>query len=267
MIAQNGRCGIVTTSLKPRAKQWDRAEIISAETGFPLVPRGKKTIQELAEEWHAEHVIVVKDQQITCITGDSELFFHPSMAILRIKEIRSGKNDTMINAMGLKPGEKLLDCTLGLGVDAVVASFVLGKEGLVVGLESSPIIASIVRAGLHSYKRAAKAIQEAMERIVVVNADHRTILDTMPPNSFDVVYFDPMFRRPVLKSSAINALRPLADTRLLIPEVIDAALRVARRRVVVKDNKEAHELIRLGFSRIEGGKHSQVKYGIMIKKE
>lgn len=266
-MVQNSRSGIVTTSLKPRAKQWDQAEIISAETGFPFVPRGKKTIKELAGEWRAEHIIVVKDKKVTCLTGDSELFFHPSMAVLRIKEIRSGKNDTMINAMGLKPGEQLLDCTLGLGVDAVVASFVLGKGGLVVGLESSPIVASIVRAGLHSYKKAAKVIQEAMERIVVVHADHRIVLDTMPPNSFDVVYFDPMFRRPVQKSSAINALRPLADTRSLIPEVIDSALRVARRRVVVKDNKEAHELIRLGFNRIEGGKHSQVKYGIMIKKE
>ncbi|AGL01380.1 class I SAM-dependent methyltransferase [Desulfoscipio gibsoniae] len=268
MIKESKWPGIITTSLEARKEHWDLAEKISIDTGLPVVARGKKTIKELSEEWQAEHIIVVKAQKVICITGATELFFHPSMAVLRIKEIRSGKNDTMINAMNLKPGEKLLDCTLGLGVDAIVASYVLGKDGLVVGWESSPIVASIVRIGLNSgYKQTKKVVQEAMKRIVVEHADHREALNTLPANCFDVVYFDPMFRRPHHKSSAVNALRPLADNRFLTTEVIASAIRVARRRVVVKDNKMGSELVRLGFNRFEGGKHSRVVYGVMIKEE
>ncbi|SFR06097.1 tRNA (adenosine(37)-N6)-dimethylallyltransferase MiaA [Desulfoscipio geothermicus] len=245
--------GIVTTSLKARGEQLALAARISAQTGLPLVPRGKKAVEELAGEWNAVHVIVVKAGKVACITGQYEFFFHPGMSALRIKEIKSGKNDTMINAMNLQPGQRLLDCTLGLGSDAIVASYVLGKEGVVVGLESSPIVAAIVRHGMQTYRKAAREVLDAMQRVVVQNEDHRRLLEVLPDNRYDVVYFDPMFRLPQMKSSGINAFRPLADHRPLTPEIITQAMRVAARRVVVKDSKRGSVLHKLGFNRFEGG--------------
>jgi 16S rRNA G966 N2-methylase RsmD len=187
------------------------------------------------------------------------------MSALRIKEIKSGKDDTMINAMNLQPGQRLLDCTLGLGSDAIVASYVLGKEGVVVGLESSPIVAAIVRHGMQTYRKAAREVLDAMRRVVVQNDDHRRLLEVLPDNKYDVVYFDPMFRLPQMKSSGINAFRPLADHRPLTPEIISQAMRVAARRVVVKDSKRGSVLHKLGFKRFEGGKNAPVIYGIMTK--
>lgn len=257
--------GIVTTSLKASREQLQVAFQISKETGLPLVLRGKKTMEELYDEWNVSNIIVVKSQKVSCFVGDSEFFAHPCMASLRIKDIKKGKNDTMIKAMDLRPGQKLLDCTLGLGSDAIVASYVIGGEGLVLGLESSPIIAATVRAGMSNYQKASRDLQEAMKRIVIKNVDHREVLANLPENCFDVVYFDPMFRRPMTKSNNINAFRPLADYRSLNPEIIDMALRVAARRVVVKENKHANKLKELGFDYFMGGRSAPVIYGVICK--
>ncbi|WP_157833450.1 class I SAM-dependent methyltransferase [Desulfotruncus alcoholivorax] len=211
-------------------------------------------------------MVVVEPLRIICIVGESEFFFHPSMAVIRIKEIKSGKNDQMINAMGLCDGQRLLDCTLGLATDAIVASYILGPKGFVLGIESSPLVASIVQIGLQkSYKKTSHDVLNAMSRIKVFKGDHRITLEELPDNSFDVVYFDPMFRIPMSKSSGINALRPLADHRPITNRVLDSALRVASKRVVVKENRWGNELEKLGFKYIEGGKNSSVRYGIMFK--
>ncbi len=256
---------IVTTSLRAGAEQVELAARISEQTGLPLVERGKKSISGLAAEWNARAVIVVKADKVTCIMGEKEFFFHPGLAGLRIKEIKRGKTDQMIDAMALKPGHEVLDCTLGLGTDAIVASYFVGKTGRVVGLESSVVLALLVRMGMQLYKDARREVIEAMRRIVINNADHYEILAGLPENSYDVVYFDPMFRVPRMKSCSINAFRMLADDRPLTPKVIRLALRVARRRVVVKENRAGNELKRLGFQLLTGGKNSAVAYGIMQK--
>ncbi|WP_243276902.1 class I SAM-dependent methyltransferase [Desulfallas sp. Bu1-1] len=259
------RC-IVTTSLRAHADQLELAVRISREIGAPLVARNKKAIKKLSEEWNVSGVVVVDANKVAYITGENEFFFHPSMAVLRIKEIKSGKNDQMISAMKLSSGQRVLDCTLGLGTDAIVTSYVLGTEGVVVGLESSPVIAAIVRTGLQSnYKKVGRDVLEAMRRVKVKCADHGAVLAELPENSFDVVYFDPMFRLPRLKSSGINALRPLADHRPLTPEVIKLAMRVAAKRVVVKEGRRCNELRQLGFEHFVGGTNAPVIYGVMVK--
>lgn len=57
----------------------------------------------------------------------------------------------------------------------------------------------------------------------------------MASDSVDVVYFDPMFRRPEKSSSQFDALRSLAHSERLEGEAIRQACRVARRSVVVMD--------------------------------
>ncbi|MGP1407976.1 MAG: class I SAM-dependent methyltransferase, partial [Selenomonas sp.] len=41
------------------------------------------------------------------------------------------------------------------------------------------------------------------------------------------------------------------------------ACRVAKRRVVLKENSRSLEFARLGFSKIAGGKYSPVHYGVI----
>eukprot|EP00966_Prymnesium_polylepis_P207626 4809377-Prymnesium_polylepis.1 len=57
----------------------------------------------------------------------------------------------------------------------------------------------------------------------------------MPSGSADVVYFDPMFRRPTKSSTAFDVLRTLAHKDSLSHEALAQARRVARRAVVVMD--------------------------------
>lgn len=257
--------GIVTTSLKVRREYLESATRISMETDLPLVDRGKKTISELMTEWDVAIVIVVKANKVVCLVDETEFFFHPGMSVLRINDLKLGKDDTMIKAMNLKPGQRLLDCTLGLGIDAIVASYIVGKNGLVIGMDSSSIVAAVIRAGMAMYNKASRELTAAMRNVIIKNADHRIVLTGLPENSFDVVYFDPMFKNPHLQSSGMNALRPLANYQPLTSEVIGMALRIAAQRVVVKDSVRGKELKKLGFNCFEKARNGSVVFGIMHK--
>ena len=46
--------------------------------------------------------------------------------------------------------------------------------------------------------------------------------------------------------------------------MIEEACRVARRRVVFKENARSLEFERLGFTKIMGGRYSKVHYGVRI---
>ena len=72
-----------------------------------------------------------------------------------------------------------------------------------------------------------------------------------------------MFRHPLLASENLNPLRYAADHRAATPELIAAARRVARHRVVMKETSKSGEFARLGFPEVVGGKYSPVHYGVL----
>ncbi|MCX7781785.1 MAG: class I SAM-dependent methyltransferase, partial [Negativicutes bacterium] len=166
-------------------------------------------------------------------------------------------------AMGLAPGMTVLDCTLGLATDAIVASFVTGPKGKVTGLESSPVLALVAKYGLGSFTAESNEITAALRRIEVKCDDHRVYLQEQPDASVDVVFFDPMFRVPIASSSNLKPLRYLANPQPLSKEIIKEAARVARRRIVVKEAQASGALRELGFALTVGGKYSSVQYGVM----
>ncbi|MEW6458011.1 MAG: class I SAM-dependent methyltransferase [Bacillota bacterium] len=255
---------LVTTSIRPRRAERLQAEEISRTLGLPYVSRSRESLEALRRKSGAEAVVVVSRNRVGLVFAGREFFFHPGLGKVRIRRIEAGKTDQMIQAMGLKAGDSVLDCTLGLGADALVASHVVGAGGRVVGLEVVPVVAMLVRCGLENYAGGGPPA-EAMRRVEVVTADHREYLQALENDSFDVVYFDPMFRVPRHASSAMEPLRPLADARALDPESVGEAVRVARRRVVLKERAGSPEFERLGFRRITGGRYSPVAYGIIAK--
>jgi len=190
-------------------------------------------------------------------------FFHPSMAKVRIKSLRLGRGDPMVAAMDLRAGDRVLDCTLGRGSDAIVASHVVGESGRVVGLEVVPLIATLVDLGLRQYETDSAALNGAMRRVEVVCADHREALIPFPARSFDVVYFDPLFSSPVMESQAIASLREIADPGTVTPSVLSEAQRVAVRRVVIKDSRGSRLWEPLGITHVEGGRGRRVEYGVV----
>ena len=254
---------IVTTVRKVNDELAAKAQAVAEKLKVPYVQRDGAGIARLKEKYGCDTVVVVKKDQILLDMKDGEMFFHPNMAQVRIKRLRCGGNDNMIDAMALKSGMSVLDCTLGFAADAVVASYGVGEHGKVVGLEYSPLISLVVAEGLKHYLPTNYDIKAAMTRIEVVNQDYLTYLKMQPDNSFDVVYFDPMFRHPLMDSANIKPLRQLADAEPVSIEAIAEAKRVARRRVVFKENSRSREFFRLGFRKICGGRYAPIHYGVI----
>ena len=60
--------------------------------------------------------------------------------MFRAKRMLRGEPDPFVEAAQVEPGDKLLDCTLGLGSDAIIASLAAGEQGEVCGIEKSPLL-------------------------------------------------------------------------------------------------------------------------------
>jgi len=165
----------------------------------------------------------------------------PGMAFLRLLRARRGEKDPLLVHAAVKPGDEVLDATLGLGGDALVAA---GAGANVVGLEKDSVLAAFTQAAL---RRLTGHGREPASRIQVIRADHRRWLREQRVRSFDVVLFDPMFRVPGDAGPLFDLLRDRADHQPLAPATLREAQRVARRGVLVKDSGRGEELQRLGL--------------------
>ena len=254
---------IVTTTRKQDSTQETFAAELSLKLGGKFIKREDFSLDTLKKTYDAENILLVKKNSLSIVTADGELFFHPNTAHLRIKNLRCGEGDRLIDALKISDGSKVLDCTLGLGSDAIVESFVAGSAGKVVALEINPLIAEVVSYGLKNFSYDSPHILEAMRRVEVINADCAEFLKTCPNDSFDVVYFDPMFRHPIKKSSGINPIRPVADKNPLTLEAVKEACRVAKFRVILKEHAKSGEFNRLGFKLAAGGRYSSISFGVI----
>ncbi|MDA8234146.1 MAG: class I SAM-dependent methyltransferase [Clostridia bacterium] len=253
---------IITTA--GNGGSWEAAQALAVRLGKPAVPRDRRSLAALREEYEVENLLVVGRNKTSLVTPHGEYYFHPSMAKLRIKQLAQGLVDPMVEAMALQPGDSVLDCTMGLAADALVSSYITGPQGRVVGLEGAEVLAALVEKGLQTYCDTNPDVTAAARRIEVKAAHHLEYLMALPEQSFDVVYFDPMFRRPQTRSSSMNPLRGIALGDPISPEAINHARRVARKRVVLKETNGSPEFKRLGFPQVEGGKYSSVGYGVWL---
>jgi hypothetical protein len=194
-------------------------------------------------------LVLSRTASILVVDGE-ERRWAAGMGALRAKRARERAagggdrttRDPFLEAALLQDGDTVLDCTVGLGADALVAATVVGPRGRVVGLESSAALAAWVGEGLR------RAQDPAAARIELRAADHAGALATLPERSFDVVVFDPMFRHGRAESAGFDLVRRLADPRPLTAEALARARRVARRWVLVKDGAPGWDLARLGLT-------------------
>ena len=254
---------VVTTVQHPSDDVIALAENIGRILNIPFTLRAKNSLMAIKIHYQVDNIIVVGQKGPLVNTPGGEYFFHLSMAELRIKNLLNGQHDHMIAAMNLAAGMSVLDCTLGLATDSIVASFVVGKTGTVLGLETSPIVAFIASYGLQHFQTDESYLTEALRRIAVKHVHSYKYLTTLPNNSYDVVYFDPMFRHPIHSSSNVKPLRYLADNSPLPKNTLKEACRVAKQRVVVKESSKSDEFTRLGITTVYGGKYSSVHYGVI----
>ncbi|WP_127505788.1 class I SAM-dependent methyltransferase [Paenibacillus humicus] len=256
---------IVTTTDQPSGDMLDAAARLAEELGARLVSRRGRTLGQLAAAYGDKELLVATSTQLRYYGGPDEppFYFHPSMAYVRVKRLRKGESDPLVELAGCRPGDSVLDCTAGLAGDSIVFSYAAGPEGSVTALESEPVLHAVVREGLLSYETPLEDVNEAFRRIRPVLAGHADYLKSLPDDSFDIVYFDPMFRDPVQESSSIEPLRGLANHGALAAETVREAVRVARRTVLLKEKNNSPEFQRLGFERCPGKKTSAVGYGVI----
>lgn len=250
---------IITGSHREIEASSEMAEFI-VDSGFPYYPR-KGSLAHMSQQYGVEGIIVWLPEGPVLYIGNEKFFFHPSMAKTRLSLYRKGGTiDPLVRACQLESEDHFLDCTLGLGADAIVASYFL-PQGRVVGVESSPGIATVVKWGMKCYQSEMSWLREAIQKVEVVNMKHLHYLQSLAEDSFDVVYFDPMFRRPLLHSQPLAPLRLLANPDPLDMVVVQEACRVARKRVILKERHDSGEFERLGFEEMICSRHNPIAFG------
>lgn len=242
---------IVTTCLRPNITLTNQAEKIATELNGKLEVRKELSLEEIYTKWK-QPILVVGKKRIEWYENDKALpyFFHPNSSVFRIRRLIKGEHDPFCDACQLQQGDSVLDCTLGMASDSIVASYFVGDKGKIVGLEKNRIISYITNIGLFSNKQNINEWSNITNRIIVENYDYKNYLSTLEDNSFDIVYFDPMFERNIDTSNGIEALKRLAEYDDLTFEVINDAKRVARKRVVLKDHFRSERFNKYGFHQL-----------------
>ena len=255
---QTDRVLATTTAARPRPEECAAARCIAAEIGCPYWPRD--TLGKACAD--LDGLLVVERENLALWIAGRRFCYHPNMAKLRVGALRQQRKDALIEALQIAPGASVLDCTCGLGADAIVASYVAGPKGRVRALEAAPLLALLVERGMASYPIAdAPDLGLAMRRVEVLNADYTDYLRREANNAWDVVYFDPMFGESIAHARGLDLVRCLARPGGPAPADLGEARRVARRRVVMKDRRPGRLLARLGFAKVEESR--RVCYGVL----
>lgn len=228
--------GCVTWSIHADRATKSRARAIAEACGLVACER---------KEVGGRTAIVVEKQGAYALHEGEPFRSHPGMGLLRVRRLIAGERfEQLLNVADVRPGDRVLDATFGFGQDALVLAWAVGAQGRVTALESSPLLAALAYAGLPHW---ASPGGELAERIDLRWSEHGEFLSRAPDRSFDVVVFDPMFRRPKAAAPGFSFLRAVANERPLTQDVLMHARRVARRLVVVKDAVPGRELDRLGL--------------------
>ncbi|WP_199170393.1 class I SAM-dependent methyltransferase [Sporosarcina sp. P26b] len=258
---------IITTAGRPDEHSTALMQQAAESLQAPVVERKKRSIPKLQDVYQADVLVAGKDRYSFYTRGSNEpFFFHPNSATYRLKRILKGETDPLVAAADLQDGDSFLDCTLGLGSDAIIASSTVGKLGSVEGIEADPIVAFLTKVGLHNFPIDFPLLQEAMQRVEVIHSEAVEFLKTCESNSRDIVFLDPMFTTPIEESSNFEVLREIGVTDSVTEEWVEEALRVCRRRVVLKDHYQSPMFKRFGFIQ-QIRPYTKVHYGVLEKRK
>ncbi|AIK40081.1 SAM-dependent methyltransferase family protein [Bacillus pseudomycoides] len=239
---------IVTTAGRTNKEMTTYAKEVAEELQCSFVVRNDISVYKLHEQFEQDVLVVGKKRLAIYPKGTEEsFFFHPNSAMFRVKRLMRGEHDPFVQAAKLEKGMTVLDCTLGMASDSIVASYVVGEEGAITGLEGNRYMTYIMNKGLKQWCAGISEIDEAMRRIRVKKTEHFDFLKRCEDNCYDVVYLDPMFEETVIESDGIRGLKHFALYNDVTDETIAEAKRVARKRVVLKDHFRSTRFERHNF--------------------
>jgi len=211
-------------------------ELAAAGQPARLVERhaGSTLLKLLDANPDAEALMVVDERATLRMRDGAETRLHGGIGVLRLRHLAKGGSDAMVEACGLQAGETFVDCTAGECHDAIVAAWVVGMDGCVIGMEASPLIYAV--ASVRPLRSGDSQMDNLVDRISMRLGDHTKLLAAMPSASADVVYFAPMYEHSRKSTAGFDGvLRGLAHYAPLSTEALHEARRVARRCVLVRD--------------------------------
>jgi 16S rRNA (guanine1516-N2)-methyltransferase len=177
------------------------------------------------------------------------LAFHQGTAAKRLRALRHGDTDPLVRAGELRPGDRVLDATLGLGRDALVAAWAVGPDGAVLGVEADLVLALLAAEGF-----AGGIPRPGSAPVEVRHGDSRRLLATMAAagEAVDVVLLDPMFTDPRDSDTGFALARDHTVPTPLDPGWVALARSVARRWVVVTAERARPWFPEAGLERLGG---------------
>lgn len=252
----------VTPSLKAKEKAVQEACHWAQEIGAVFVPRQGRTIEALKDEY-GDALLVYTSRGPQIQRAEGIHFFSLNMAELRIQHIRNGQNDHLLEAIGAEGPVRLLDCTCGFGADAITASFALPAGSHIDALEASPLLEAVTEWGCRHFCHERDDVTAALRRIHVRQGNYLDYLADKTAAPYDVLYFDPMFSRPVEGSCQFQPVRPIMNHHPLTVEALQMAVKKARQRVVVKGRD--FRGLEQAFPNMKrcGGKYSRIGYAVL----
>ena len=227
--------------LKEQARAW------ALQLQVPYVKRyDNGSLDAMLADHHLDALLIAGKKGPQLYSREGMMLYHPGLGKVRWQRVvQRNENDNFLTAMHLSPGHRVLDCTVGLAADALLASHAVGETGKVIGLEASLPLWFLTSRGVISYKSQIPELVQDLQRIEIIHAEASAFLKTLPENSFDAVYFDPMFR---------------AFPEPLTLEMVELALKAAP-RVVIKE-RSVEILQEYGCTEFVGTKYSAVRFGI-----
>ena len=223
----------------------EKAEIFAKNAGYPLTLTNEVTspinlnyTNDFLELCDNEKNLSI---HIDFISGD----------LAHRQKYGGGRGQSIAKAIGLKQGTpppSVLDATAGLAKDAYVLACLGCSMTLV---ERSPIIVELIKDAIHRAEEDERfkiILEKGFEVINQSSIDYLTELKNKDVIYPDVIYLDPMY--PDKKKSAavkknMQILQKLLGKDEDTQELLNAALNVAKKRVVVKRPKGAENLTEL----------------------
>jgi Putative SAM-dependent methyltransferase len=200
---------------------------VSERLAAPLLVR--RALDVMFAESGADFLYIVGTHQdeVKPKDGGASCFVEPGLLKMKLQR---GAEHPMVRAVRGEDArvQTILDGTLGLAHDAIFLATAL--DAYVRGVEKSLVLALLLEEGL---PRLSLRIPAAA-RVSVEHADTLDVLKAAPSASVDVVFLDPMMVREKGSSGTFGALRTFAWAERVHDALLTEAVRVARRRVVLK---------------------------------
>jgi len=226
----------------------EKAENFAKSAGYPLVPANKVTT-DLNLNYTNDFIELCNKEKNICVHID---FISGDLA--HRQKYGGGRGQSIAKAIGLKQGTpppSVLDATAGLAKDAYVLACLGCSMTLI---ERSPIIVELIKDAIHRAKEDKHFKTVLKKGFKVINQSSIEYLTELTKKTihesrhFDVIYLDPMY--PDKKKSAsvkknMQILQKLLGKDEDTQKLLNVALKVAKKRVVVKRPKGAENLTEL----------------------